>query len=121
MGLFIYKYIADTSFVMISCVDAGGFVSDPLSLVQVLSICVQVFQYDGAKKCTDGDYMPFYVIGMLLVVFFVFPAPFAIGYICARRPRVSLIIVLLVLCCRGVMSGFVSLSHYANIALLSYM
>ena len=27
MGLFIYKYIADTSFVMISCVDAGGFVS----------------------------------------------------------------------------------------------
>ena len=52
--------------------------------------CVQVFQYDGAKKCTDGDYMPFYVIGMLLVVFFVFPAPFAIGYICARRPRVSL-------------------------------
>ena len=27
MGLFVYKYIADTSFVMISCVDAGGFVS----------------------------------------------------------------------------------------------
>ena len=27
MGLFVYKYIADTCFVMISCVDAGGFVS----------------------------------------------------------------------------------------------
>ena len=27
MGLFVYKYIADKSFVMISCVDTGGFVS----------------------------------------------------------------------------------------------
>ena len=42
--------------------------------------------------------MPFYVIGMLLVVFFVFPAPFGVGYICARRPKVSLP-MMIVICC----------------------
>ena len=51
-----------------------------------------MFQYDGAKDCTDPDFMPFYVIGMLLVVFFVFPAPFSVAYICLRRPKVSLLI-----------------------------
>ena len=40
MGLFIYKYIADTSFVMISCVDAGGFVSLHCLAVCVLCVCV---------------------------------------------------------------------------------
>ena len=56
-----------------------------------------MFQYDGEKDCTDADFMPFYIIGMLLVVFFVFPAPFGIGYICARRPKVSLLSMITVL------------------------
>ena len=64
-------------------------------IVAVRLVC----QYNSAKDCTNADFMPFYIIGMLLqlVVFFVFPVPFGIGYICARRPRVSLLLMITVL------------------------
>ena len=58
MGLFIYKYIADTSFVMISCVDAGGFVSTLFVCARMhacLYTCVFFLALDTNKQgCRQG-------------------------------------------------------------------
>ncbi|CAI8015363.1 hypothetical protein GBAR_LOCUS9518 [Geodia barretti] len=72
LSLFIYKYIADTAFIFISCNQTEFGL---------------VFQYDGSVKCTSPEFAVFAVIGLLLVILFVTPAPFAIGYICIRRPQ----------------------------------
>jgi hypothetical protein len=72
LSLFVYKYVADTAFIFISCnqTDFG-----------------LVFQYDGSVECTSPEFAVFGVIGLILVVFFVTPAPIAISYICIRRPQ----------------------------------
>ena len=52
--------------------------------------CVlQVFQYDGTLSCTGIEFGLFVLVGLALVVFFVAPAPLAVGYICRKRPLVS--------------------------------
>ena len=56
-----------------------------------LSLSVQVFQYDGSVKCTSPEFAVFALIGLLLVILFVTPAPFAVGYICFRRPQVYIV------------------------------
>ena len=48
----------------------------------------QVFQYDGNLSCTGIEFGLFVLIGLALVVFFVAPAPLAVGYICRTRPQV---------------------------------
>ena len=49
----------------------------------------QVFQYDGTLSCTGIEFGLFVLIGLAVVVFFVAPAPFAVGYICRKRPQVG--------------------------------
>ena len=48
----------------------------------------QVFQYDGSMECTSPEFAVFALIGLILVIFFVAPTPFAVGYVCIRRPQV---------------------------------
>ena len=48
----------------------------------------QVFQYDGSVECTSPEFAVFALIGLILVIFFVAPTPFAVGYVCVRRPQV---------------------------------
>lgn len=72
LSLFIYKYIADTSFIFISCLATNFGL---------------VFQYDGSVSCNSLDFGFFALIGLVLVVFFVTPAPFITGYICIKRPQ----------------------------------
>ncbi|KAL5515915.1 hypothetical protein EMCRGX_G001160 [Ephydatia muelleri] len=71
LSLFVYKYIADASFLLISCQNTQyGF----------------VFQYDGTQRCDDIPFVIFFIIGILLVLFFVVPVPFIISYIIVKRP-----------------------------------
>ena len=51
-------------------------------------LCVQVFQYDGSQSCTAPEFVIFFVIGLLLVIFFVALAPLIVSYISVRRPQV---------------------------------
>ena len=45
--------------------------------------------YDGSISCTGWELGILAFLGLNLVIFFVAPAPFAIGYICVKRPQVS--------------------------------
>ena len=47
-----------------------------------------MFQYDGSQLCTGIEFGFFVLFGLIVVVVFVFPAPFAVGYICKTRPKV---------------------------------
>ena len=49
----------------------------------------QVFQYDGSQRCNVAEFAVFAIISLILVASFVLPAPFAIAYICHKRPQVS--------------------------------
>ena len=48
----------------------------------------QVFQYDGTLNCIGFEFGIFVLVGLILVAFFVAPTPFAVGYICRKRPLV---------------------------------
>ena len=56
-------------------------------------VFLQVFQYDGTLSCTGIELGLFVLVGLALVVFFVAPAPLAVGYICRKRPLVSLVVL----------------------------
>lgn len=45
--------------------------------------------YDGSISCTGWELGILVFLGLSLVIFFVAPAPFAIGYICVKRPQAS--------------------------------
>lgn len=55
----------------------------------VLFSVTQVFQYDGTQRCDDIPFLIFFIIGLLLVLFFVVPVPFIVSYITIKRPRVK--------------------------------
>ena len=70
LSLFVYKYIADASFLLISCQSTDiGF----------------VYQYDGSQKCGTWPFVIFFAIGLVLVVLFVAPSPFVLGFIILKR------------------------------------
>lgn len=50
-----------------------------------------MFQYDGTLSCTGFEFGLLVLIGLAVVVFFVAPAPLAVGYICRKRPLVCLV------------------------------
>ena len=49
-----------------------------------------MFQYDGSLSCTNPEFAPFVLLGLAIVLVFVAPAPFAVGYICMKRPQVTI-------------------------------
>ena len=66
---------------------------------------IQVFTYDGSVNCFGLEFGFFVVTALAVVILFVGPAPFAVGYICYKRPRVSNIIQEKVLVTSGLASG----------------
>ncbi|XP_065897690.1 uncharacterized protein [Dysidea avara] len=65
LSLFVYKYVADTAFILISC---RGISHDKEI----------VFQYDADKKCFEAPMVVFVVLAVLILVFFVIPTPILI-------------------------------------------
>ena len=54
---------------------------------------MQVFQYDGTQHCDEIPYVILFIIGLLLVSFFVVPVPFIVSYIIVKRPRVRFLVL----------------------------
>ena len=50
---------------------------------------MQVFLYDGTQSCTDPSFLPFFIIGIAVIVFFVIPAPFVMCAMTVKRWQVS--------------------------------
>ncbi|XP_019851702.1 PREDICTED: uncharacterized protein LOC109581757 [Amphimedon queenslandica] len=70
LSYFIYKYLADTSFVFLSCAQTPiGF----------------RFQYDGSVSCLSPYFGTFFFLSLLIVTFFVAPLPFGVCYISTYR------------------------------------
>ena len=59
-------------------------------VVTYCTIFTQVFQYDGSQKCTSLEFGFFFALALLLAAFFVIPTPFAVGYVCIKRPKVHM-------------------------------
>ena len=95
LSLFVYKYVADTAFILISCRNLShkhtedhhthglGFVSHANTYCVILSLSisrtyVQVFQYDTNQICTEPPMVIFYVLALLTVLLFVIPIPILI-------------------------------------------
>jgi hypothetical protein len=70
LGLFVYKYLADTTFIMGSC----RVTTDDL-----------VFLYDGTQSCLNAEFLPFFVLAVLLTVLIILPAPFVLCILTAKR------------------------------------
>ena len=49
---------------------------------------MQVFLYDGSKQCTGWELGILGSISLAVMSLFIVPAPFAVGYICVKYPRV---------------------------------
>ena len=54
-----------------------------------VSITIQVFQYDGSQACVSLEFGFFALFGLFLATTFVIPTPFAVSYICVKRPKVE--------------------------------
>jgi len=52
----MYKYIVETSFGIIHCVDVGG---------------KKVFFYDGSWECYQGFHLAFFIVSIIVIIFFV--------------------------------------------------
>ena len=47
-----------------------------------------MFLYDGSKSCTGWELGVLGLISVTVMTLFVVPAPFAVGYICVKYPKV---------------------------------
>ena len=47
-----------------------------------------MFLYDGSKSCTGWELGVLGLISVTVMALFVVPAPFAVGYICVKYPKV---------------------------------
>ena len=45
--------------------------------------------YDGTQSCTAANFLPFFVIGIAVIVLFVIPAPFVLCVLTIKRWKVS--------------------------------
>ena len=54
----------------------------------ILSV-LQVFLYGGTESCFKGEYIPFFLIALLVIVFVILPTPFVLCVLTARRWSVS--------------------------------
>ena len=50
---------------------------------------MQVFLYDGTQYCNAASFLPFFIIGIAVIVFFVIPAPFVMYVLIVKRWQVS--------------------------------
>lgn len=70
LSLFIYKYLADVTFTIVSCrVTDTDF----------------VFLYDGTQSCLSANFLPFFVIAVLIIFTVILPAPFILCVLTAKR------------------------------------
>ena len=81
LSLFVYKYVADTAFILISCRQL--LYRNETTLVSQLNnlyyrwfnFCVQVFQYDTTQRCLEPPMAIFTALAFLTVLLFVIPIP----------------------------------------------
>ena len=55
----------------------------------VFLIALQVFLYDGTQSCSAASFLPFFVIGIGVIVLFVIPVPFVLCVLTTKRWQVS--------------------------------
>jgi len=84
LSLFVYKYVADTTFILISCRNIphkGETVSLYNHFAKRFDLFLQtfqVFQYDADEKCFEAPMIVFFVLAILALLIFVIPTPILI-------------------------------------------
>lgn len=75
LSLFIYKYLSDVAFTMVSCrrTEKADYYEK------------FVFLYNGTQSCLSSEYLPFFVLAVLIILTVILPAPCVLCALTARR------------------------------------
>ena len=70
------------------------YIYDSTWMVQtsfLITFSLQVFFYDGTQSCTTAGFLPFFLIGIVVIVFLVIPVPFVLCAMTVKRWQVRTI------------------------------